>query len=87
VGFAAGGSGRTLAAAFHAEAAALGKSVPAWIVRNVLLANESEPVLLPCQRYGSRPGEAAAFLHFPAGQRHDEAFAEASRQAVADLIA
>jgi hypothetical protein len=88
-GFAAGGTGRALAAAFHAELAALGQPATAELARNLLLANEAEPVFLPRQRYGRHqegaPAGGAAFIHFPNGPRHGEPYAEASRAAISAL--
>jgi hypothetical protein len=89
MGFAAGGPGRALAAAFHAELAALGQTATAAFARNLVLANETEPVLLPPERYGRHkdgpPAGDAAFIHFPNGARHGEPYAEASRAAISAL--
>jgi len=78
-GFAAGGTGRALATAFHAELAALGETATAELARNLILANEVEPVWLPKPHY-------AAVQHFPKGPRHGEAYAEASRTAISRLL-
>lgn len=90
-GFAAGGTGRALAAAFQAELDARGETATAQLARNFLLANEAEPVLLPRERYSRhRPsGETRnpAFVHFPNGPRDGEPFVEASRSAIAELLA
>jgi len=86
-GFAAGGAGRALAGALCTELAALGESATAEAARNLVLANEIDPVLLPKPRY--RRVSAApdtAFIHFPDGPRHGEAYAEASRRAIAQLL-
>jgi len=90
-GFAAGGTGRALARAFHVEASGLGQAVTADLARNLVLANEAEAVWLPQPRYGRHglkagPG-GAAFAHFPDGPRHGEAYAAASRAAIAELLA
>ncbi len=89
IGFAAGGAGRTLAAAFCAELAALGETATGEFARNLILANEAEPVLLPRQRYGRHkagaPADASAFIHFPNGPRDGEPFTEASRAAISAL--
>jgi hypothetical protein len=89
VGFAAGGAGRALAAAFHGEFGALAEPATAEHVRNLLLANEAEPVWLPREAYGVHDAEAnaqdAAFRYFPNGPRHGEAYAEASRAAISRL--
>jgi hypothetical protein len=89
IGFAAGGTGRALAAALLSEQATLGQAATPELARNLILANEAEPVLLPRQRYGrdgSRPeANDAVFWHFPNGPRHGEPYAEASRAAISAL--
>jgi hypothetical protein len=89
VGFAAGGNGRALAAALLAEREALGQEPTPALARNLVLANEIEPVLLPHPAYyrhkAGSPAESAAFLHFPNGPRDGGAYAEASRTAIATL--
>jgi hypothetical protein len=86
-GFAAGGGGRALAGALCTELAALGESATADAARNVVLANEIDPVLLPKPRYGrASVGPKTAFVHFPDGPTHGEAYAEASRRAIAQLL-
>jgi hypothetical protein len=89
-GFAAGGTGRALVAAFHADLTALGEPMTAEIARNLVVANEVEPVWLPELRYVVHSAKAAtieaAFQHFPNGPRHGEAYAEASRAAISRLV-
>jgi hypothetical protein len=88
-GFAAGGAGRALAAAFHEEAAAIGESATADWTRNVILANETEPVLLPRDRYRPVAGPSsltdAAVVHFTKGPAEGEPYAVASCRAIAQL--
>jgi hypothetical protein len=88
-GFAAGGNGRPLATALHAELTALGETATAELARNLVLANEAEPVWLPKPRYAVHAAKAraaeAAFHHFPNGPRHGEAYAAASRTAISRL--
>ena len=88
-GFAAGGAGRALAAGLRAELAALGETASAQLARNLVLANEAGPVLLPRPRYsrqGSKaPAEDPAFVHFPDGPRHGEPYIAASQAAIAFL--
>jgi hypothetical protein len=90
VGFAAGGTGRALAAAFCAEFSALGESASAAAARNLILANEIDPVLLPRPRYGWATGTpdaaTAAVLHFLDSPRHGNGYAEAGRAAIAHLL-
>jgi hypothetical protein len=90
IGFAAGGTGRALGGAFCSELAALGESPTAAAARNLYLANESDPVLLPRPRYRRASGTPdvakAAFLHFPDGPAHGAAYAEAGREAIAQLL-
>lgn len=96
-GFAAGGPGRPLAAAFFAEAIRVAGPAEAMapgseqVAAGFLLANEISPVLLPAERYcedpaDDRPGETVGFAAFaaksPAG---DPAHAELARQAIAAL--
>jgi hypothetical protein len=78
-GFAAGGSGRALAIAFHTELAAIGETATAEMARNLVLANEAEPVWLATRHY-------AACQHFPNGPGHGEAYIEASRAAISRLV-
>jgi hypothetical protein len=89
MGFAAGGSGRSLAVAFHAEALAIGETATSALARNLVFANESEPVVLRRDRYRSLTGgpmsSTAALIHFPRGAQEDGTFAEASCQAIAAL--
>jgi hypothetical protein len=89
-GLAAGGTGRALAAAFHAEVSALGETATAEAARNLILANEVEPVWLPKPRYAVDAAKAsaaeAAFRHFPNGPRHGESYAAASQAAISRLI-
>ena len=89
-GFAAGGTGRVLATAFQAELAALGEEATVELARNLILANETEPVWLAKPRYAIHAAKAgaaeAAFQHFPNGPRHGEPYAEASRAAISRLI-
>jgi hypothetical protein len=88
-GFAAGGSGRALIASFHGELAALGESATAQEARNLVMANEAEPVWLPKPRYAvqdQQAGDVAAIRHFPNGAGHGEAYAEASRAAISRLV-
>jgi hypothetical protein len=89
-GFAAGGAARALAGAFHAEADALGEPVTADLARNLIVANETGPVLLPRPRYSSYGSGAqltnSTFAYFPAGPLHGEAYAEASRSAIAEML-
>jgi hypothetical protein len=86
-GFAAGGTGRALATAFHTE---LGEEATAELARNLVLANEAEPVWLAKPRYAvhaAKPGATdAALQHFPNGPRHGEPYAEAGRAAISRLI-
>jgi len=84
-GFAAGGSGRALAAAFQAELTTLGENASADMARDVVLANETEPVLLPRSRYGDSAANGAVFVHCPAGD--DDAYIAASQRAIAALVA
>jgi hypothetical protein len=89
-GFAAGGTGRALAEAFHGTLAALGEIATAEAARNLILANEAEPALLPRQRYrrhhDGRPGQGLALVHFPNGARDGEPYTEASRAAISSLV-
>jgi hypothetical protein len=89
-GFAAGGTGRALVAALQAELAALGETAPAELARNLVLANEAEPVWLAPPRHAvvtARTGTGEAVLrHFPRGPHHGEAYAEAGRAALARLL-
>jgi hypothetical protein len=86
-GFAAGGTGRALAGALCSELAALGESATAETARNLVLANEIDPVLLPKARYGrASAGPNAAIVHFPDGPAHGEAYADAGRRAIAQLL-
>ena len=88
-GFAAGGTGRALAAAFDGELAALGESATAEEARNLVVANEVEPVWLAKPRYAvhaAKPGNAeAAFQHFPNGPRHGAGYARAGQAAISRL--
>jgi hypothetical protein len=86
-GFAAGGTGRALAGALCSELSALGESATAETARNLVLANEIDPVLLPKARYGrASAGPNTAFVHFPDGPQHGEAYADAGRRAIAQLL-
>lgn len=97
-GFAAGGPGRPLAAAFLAEMAALvgEEKLATWgteqIASNFHLANEPHAVMLPYARYMNywnadwAPG--TAFVHFVGTHRYDNgAYERASRQAIDRLKA
>ena len=95
-GFAAGGPGRRLAAAFLAEMEKLvgPEKLGTWgteqIASNFHIANETAPVLLPYERYlnyWNAPWDGdAAFVHFVGTHRYDNgAYAEASRTAIARL--
>jgi len=88
-GFAAGAAGRDLAAAFQGEAAAIGETATAQWTRNVILANEMEPVLLPQERYRPLAGPSslsdAAFMHFARGPLEGAPYSEASCRAIAEL--
>jgi len=88
-GFAAGGTGRALAAAFCAEAAAIGEAATAQWARNLILANETEPVLLPQDHYRPAAGASslaeAVFVHFTNGPREGEPYRDASCRAIAQL--
>ncbi|MGZ3172926.1 MAG: hypothetical protein ACXWJC_07710 [Croceibacterium sp.] len=90
IGFAAGGNGRALAGAFHADAAVLGEEVSADLARNLIIANESGPVVLPRQRYGGHVSEAAvpgaAFAYFPDGPRHGADYSNMSRSVIAEML-
>lgn len=92
-GFAAGGAGRPLAAAFLSQMAALvGKDqLATWgteqIASNFLIANEPSPIMLPYGRYLNYWNEAwesdAAFVHFVGTHRHDNgAYEQASIDAI-----
>jgi hypothetical protein len=89
VGFAAGGAGRALATAILGELAALAEPATAETARNLLLANEAEPVWLPPQAYcvhGPKVGEQdPVFRYYPRGPRCGEAYSLASRTAVSRL--
>jgi hypothetical protein len=95
-GFAAGGSGRSLAGAFLSEMERLvdAEGIVTWgteqIASNFVIANEPEPVLLPAWRYLNYWGEPwasnAGFVHFVGTHRYDEgAYAKASRKAIDEL--
>ena len=95
-GFAAGGVGRPLAAAFLAEMERLvgHEDVTQWgteqIASNFQIANDPAPVVLPAARYcnywGAPWQDDAAFLHFVGTHRHDNgAYAEASRKVIGQL--
>lgn len=95
-GFAAGGTGRPLAAAFLAELKALASEDDALLSKaaavggNLLFAHEPQPVLLPQERYcacrATPSDRKAALVHFPAGCRHQgDAYASASRAVIAEL--
>lgn len=95
-GFAAGGPGRKLAAAFLAQMEALvGKDkLATWgteqIASNFHIANEVEPVLLPYDRYinyWNAPWEdETAFVHFVGTHRYDNgAYTRASQEAIARI--
>lgn len=90
VGFAAGGGGRTLATTVLRELVALGEPATAELARNLLLANEAEPVWLPRQAYSvhgaEESGQGAAFRYFPKGSDDGEAYAMASREAISRLL-
>ncbi len=95
-GFAAGGPGRSLAAAFlHQMAALVGEEQMAtWgteqIASNFHVANEPSPVLLPYARYLNYWNEDwdtdATFVHFVGTHRHDNgAYVSASLAAIERL--
>jgi hypothetical protein len=95
-GFAAGGPGRTLAAAFLEQMAALvgQEQMATWgteqIASNFHIANEPSPVMLPYARYMNYWNEAwapdTAFVHFVGTHRHaNGAYVGASLAAVARL--
>lgn len=95
-GFAAGGSGRPLAAAFLNEMERLigRENRTIWgteqVASNFQLANDRDPLLLPYARYLNYWGEDypqdAAFVHFVGAHRYDHgAYAAASRQAIAQI--
>ncbi len=97
-GFAAGGPGRPLAAAFLAEMTRLvgPDDVTNWgteqIASNFHIANEPSPVLLPAWRYLNYWAEPwsseAAFVHFVGTHRFTgSAYADASRAVIAELLA
>lgn len=89
-GFAAGGSGRALVVAFQSEAAALGETATAEMARNLVMANETEPVWLPRPRYARHAAKGtvadAAFQYFPNGPADGEAYAAASQAAISRLL-
>nr|WP_166179286.1 hypothetical protein [Altererythrobacter segetis] len=89
-GLAAGGTGRALVTAFQFELAALGETATAESARNLIVANEAEPVWLPKPRYArhSAKGDAAdaAFQYFPNGPGHGEAYTAASQAAISRLL-
>lgn len=74
-GFAAGGAGRPLAAAFLAEMTqfadhdALASNAAEQVLSGFLIANDPAPVILPAERYchyqGSALPENTALVHFP----------------------
>lgn len=95
-GFAAGGPGRSLAAAFLKQMAALvgEDQLATWgteqIASNFHIANEPSPVLLPYARYLNYWNEDwskdAAFVHFVGTHRHDNgAYERASLSAIERL--
>lgn len=97
-GFAAGGAGRELAAAFLAEMERmLGREdVFIWgteqVASNFQLANERNLLTLPYARYlnyWNEPwGDDAAFVHFVGTHRHDKgAYMASSRSVIAQLKA
>ncbi|RPF71860.1 hypothetical protein [Aurantiacibacter spongiae] len=97
-GFAAGGPGRGLAAAFLARMSALvgADGIAIWgteqIASNFHIANEPQPVLLPYDRYlnywAEKLSAKAAFVHFVGTHRYDNgAYTEASRSAICRLKA
>ncbi|OCC25431.1 hypothetical protein MB02_01920 [Croceicoccus estronivorus] len=97
-GFAAGGTGRPLAAAFLAEMTRLvgEREAVTWgteqIASNFHIANEPAPILLPADRYLNYWGEPwsgdACFVHFVGTHRYDNnAYAEESGKAIATLQA
>ena len=92
-GFAAGGPGRGLAAAFLAQMGELvgADRMDTWgteqIASNFHIANEASPVFLPYDRYSNywnAPWDRdAAFVHFVGTHRYDnDAYAAASRDAI-----
>ena len=94
-GFAAGGTGQTLAAAFLGELAALADDgqPEAHTAVNLLLANEIEPAELPRARYAVWQAkakalpDACALVHFPVRHRFDgDGYATASARAIARLV-
>ncbi|MFB0612459.1 hypothetical protein [Aurantiacibacter poecillastricola] len=97
-GFAAMGPGRPLASAFLAEMTRMiGKEdVSTWgteqVTSNFHLANETQPVVLPYDRYlnyWNEPwGKDARFVHFVGTHRHENgAYIEASRATIDALKA
>jgi len=97
-GFAAGGSGRDLAAAFLAELHELAgdDGVAAWgseqVASNFQIANEPAPVILPYGRFlnywGEEWGADAAFVHFVGTHRYtNDAYARESQRAIDRLRA
>lgn len=93
-GFAAGGAGRALAAAFLKELDALGDgtTADADTAVNLVLANESEAVELPRDRYlawWEKDGpDGASLVHFPPRQRYSgDAYAAMSARVIAQLAA
>ena len=97
-GFAAMGAGRPLASAFLTEMRRMigEDGITEWgteqVTSNFMLANETDPVVLPYERYlnyWAEPwGEDAAFIHFVGTHRHDNgAYIAASRQAIERMTA
>ena len=95
-GFAAGGPGRQLAAAFLAQMRDLvgGSDTAIWgteqVASNFHIANEPRHVLLPYHRYlnywAEEWGEDAAFVHFVGTHRyHGGAYERAGRAAITRL--
>ncbi|QZH76037.1 MAG: hypothetical protein JY451_05610 [Erythrobacter sp.] len=95
-GFAAGGPGRSLAAAFLNQMAGLvgEEQMATWgteqIASNFHVANEPSPVLLPYARYLNYWNEDwepdAAFVHFVGTHRHDNGAYVAASLAAIELL-
>ncbi|BBC74427.1 conserved hypothetical protein [Altererythrobacter sp. B11] len=97
-GFAAGGPGRGLAAAFIrllSPTLEKGGQLADWgseqVASNFIIANEPAPVLLPYDRYlnywGQPMADDAAFVHFIGTHRHTGGtYAETSRRAIDRLL-
>lgn len=97
-GFAAMGEGRPLASAFLTEMKKMvgEKDITLWgteqVASNFILANETQPVVLPYDRYlnywGEPWGDDARFIHFVGTHRHEAgAYIDASLKAIARIRA